>query len=107
MSIYTRRLGALFSVVAGDTRIFLADSQYAYVIRDIVVDNSSFSTGHIEVFLALPSLYAVRLINLATMAATSSFQWKGRQVVAAGESLWIRSSIAGPGVLVTGYALTP
>jgi len=103
---YTRRLGSAQLTAPGQVLLFTADSQFTYVIRDVVAANQSSAAAQLQVYISSGSHSLTVLLESSVPAGTSS-HFDGRVALLPGDQVFYNTTAQGfSSCVVTGYELT-
>jgi len=101
--IYSRRLCAAFVPAGSAVVAYTCPAGTTAVVRDIVAMPSASGP-----FILQVSLTAIAIVwSIVAGTNGESQQWRGRQVLTAGETLTVTAVSAGFFVMVSGYELSP
>jgi hypothetical protein len=101
-TVYSTRFAALTLAPSGSlSAIYTVPSGFVAVLRDI--DGIVTSGGAGQLFLGMGATW---WFEMPLLAATSGFQWRGRQVFLAGETISAQTVTATVQMHVTGYLLS-
>lgn len=105
MAVYSRQFGQLRTTAVPDLLFYTVPAGYVAVVRDIVLYVDIDQTpGQIAVY-TISGSNAVMIYREISPTPGVTYHWDGRQVLNAGQSLYIYSDAGRMVALVSGYEL--
>jgi hypothetical protein len=103
---YSTRFVAVHEDLSGAPVLYTVPSGYVAVLRDVSVRNQTADTSLIQVGATVPGPLNVVIAQFDSVAANDVVSWQGRQVLNAGDELWLYNSEGSAQAIASGYLLS-
>lgn len=103
---YTRRFGFGSTSSSGPIELFVANPDWVWVLRDVIIVNRHTAAQFVQIYLTNPGGGVIELLVDAELEASSSHHLELRQEIEAGEALYAYGAAGAISAVATGYRLS-